>query len=122
MKHYHGRRVFVDSVGVRPLEIDPFVIAVMAELELDVSRHRSKSFDALEDTSFELVITLTPEAQHRAVELTRTNAVEVEYWPTFDPTAVEGNREARIAAYREVRDAIEARILARFPLGPHPAP
>jgi protein-tyrosine-phosphatase len=122
LKHFHGRRIYVDSVGVRPEPIDPFAVAVMEEIGIDLARHREKSFDELEDTSYDLVISLSPEAQHKAVELTRTMACEVEYWPTFDPTAVEGAREARIAAYRDVRDSLVSRILQRFPLAPGAQP
>jgi len=115
MKHLHGRRVYVDSIGIRQREIDGFVVAVMQEMGIDISDHQSKTFDELEDTSFDVVITLSPEAQHRAVELTRTMACEVVYWPTFDPAVVEGSREMRLAAYREVRDALIAHIIERFP-------
>jgi len=118
LKHLHGRHVYVDSVGVREAEIDPFAVAVMDEIGIDLSRHRSKTFGDLEDTSFDLVISLSPEAQHSAVELTRTMACDVEFWPIFDPTAVEGGREEMLAAYRLVRDNLKARILERFPLGP----
>lgn len=116
LKHFHGQRIYCDSVGVRVAPIDPLAIEVMREIGLDVTRHRPKSFDDLEDTSYDLIITLSPEAQHRAVELTRTMACEVEYWPTFDPTAVEGSRETQLAAYRQVRDELKRRILKRFPL------
>ncbi len=116
LKHLHGHRIYVDSVGVRTAEIDPFAIAVMEEIGIDLSRHRAKSFDDLEDESYDLIITLSPEAQHRAVEMTRTMACEVEFWHTFDPSIVEGNRETRLDAYRQVRDRLMERILARFPL------
>ncbi|RMF12409.1 MAG: arsenate reductase ArsC [Alphaproteobacteria bacterium] len=121
-KHLLGRRVFVDSVGVRceDDEADPFAVAVMDEIGLDLAGHHAKTFDDLEDASFDLVISLTPEAQHRAVELTRTNACDVEYWPTQDPTAVEGSRETVLAAYREVRDSLMERIKARFAVAPPP--
>ena len=121
-KHLLGRRVFVDSVGVRPTDDDPdpFAQAVMDEIGLDLSDHHPKSFDDLEDASFDLVISLTPEAQHRAVELTRTNACELEYWPTMDPTAVEGSREAILMAYREVRDSLMDRIKSHFEVAPPP--
>ncbi len=115
LKELHGRRIYVDSVGVREAAIDPFAVAVMAEIGLDLARHRAKSFATLEDTSYDLVISLSPEAQHSAVELTRTMACEVEFWPVFDPTAVEGSREERLAAYRLVRDHLRKRILERFP-------
>jgi len=118
LKHLHGRHIYVDSVGVREAEIDPFAVAVMDEIGIDLSRHRAKTFGDLEDTSFDLVISLSPEAQHSAVELTRTMACDVEFWPTYDPTAVEGSREEMLAAYRLVRDNLKKRILERFPLGP----
>jgi protein-tyrosine-phosphatase len=118
LKHLHGQRIFVDSVGVRAAEIDPFAVAVMDEIGVDVVRHRSKTFEDLEDTSFDLVVSLSPEAQHSAVELTRTMACEVEFWPMLDPTAVEGSREEMLGAYRTVRDQLRRRLLERFPLGP----
>ncbi|HEX6980902.1 MAG TPA: arsenate reductase ArsC [Alphaproteobacteria bacterium] len=116
LKHFHGQRIYCDSVGVRVEPIDPLAVEVMREIGLDVARHRPKTFDDLEDTSYDLIITLSPEAQHRAVELTRTMACEVEYWATFDPTAVEGSRETQLDAYRQVRDELKRRILKRFPL------
>jgi protein-tyrosine-phosphatase len=118
LKHLHGRRIYVDSVGVRAGEVDPFAVVVMDEIGIDISQHRTKAFDDLEDTSFDLVISLSPEAQHSAVELTRTMACEVEFWPTLDPTAVEGSREEMLDAYRLVRDQLRKRLLERFPLGP----
>jgi protein-tyrosine-phosphatase len=117
MKHWHGRRIFIDSVGVRAQPIDPFAVAVMEEIGIAIARHVPKTFDDLEDTSFDLVVSLSPEAQHSAVELTRTMACDVEFWPTFDPTAVEGSREERLAAYRMLRDHLRRRILERFPPG-----
>jgi protein-tyrosine-phosphatase len=111
-----GGRVFVDSCGLRPGEaVDPFATAVMAEVGVNLAAHRPKSFDQLEDDSFDLVISLTPEAQHRAVELARGRAVELEYWPTFDPTLETGSREQRLEAYRGVRRELARRIDARFP-------
>ncbi|GAB4236461.1 MAG: arsenate reductase ArsC [Kiloniellaceae bacterium] len=116
LKHLLGHRIYVDSVGVRSGEIDPFVVEVMDEIGIDVSRHRSKSFDDLEDTSYDLIISLSPEAQHKAVDLTRTMACDVEFWNTFDPTLVEGSRENRLQAYRDVRDQLKKRIEDRFAL------
>ena len=116
LKHFHGARIYVQSVGVRPARIDPFAVAAMEEMGIDVARHRQRSFDDLEDDSFDLVISLSPEAQHRAVEMTRHMACEVEFWNTFDPSLVEGSREMRLDAYREVRDSLMRRILERFPL------
>ena len=116
LKHFHGARIYVQSVGVRPGPIDPVAIAAMEEMGIDIVRHRARSFDDLEDDSFDLVISLSPEAQHRAVEMTRHMACEVEFWNTFDPSLVEGTREMRLDAYREVRDSLMRRILERFPL------
>ena len=116
LKHLLGHRIYVDSTGVRAKEIDGFVIEVMDEIGIDLSEHRPKSFDDLEDTSYDLIISLSPEAQHRAVELTRTMACEVEFWNTFDPTLIEGNRETRLNAYRQVRDFLMNRIENRFAL------
>ncbi len=112
-----GRSVYVGSVGVRKGELDPFAVAVMAEIGLDISRHKPVTFEELEDgegLNFDLIVTLAPEAHHRALELTRTSAVEVEYWPTADPASVEGSRAQRLDAYRDVRDQLLARIRERF--------
>ncbi len=116
LKHLLGHRIYVDSVAVRAGQIDPFVIEVMDELGIDLSKHRGKDFESLEDTSYDLIISLSPQAQHQAVELTRTMACQVEFWNTFDPTIIEGNRETRLQAYREVRDTLKKRIEARFTL------
>lgn len=118
MKHFHGGEVFVDSVGVRAREIDGFAIEVMAEMGIDISNHKAKTFDDLEDSSFDLVISLSPKAQHKAVDLTRYMACEVEFWHTFDPSVVEGSRDTRLEAYRKVRDELVGRIKERFPLAP----
>ena len=121
LKHFQGHRIFVDSVGVRIGELDPFAVSVMEELGIDLSRHRPKSFDDLEDDSFDLVVTLSPEAHHRAIEMTRTTAFDVEFWNTFDPTLIEGNRETRLAAFRQVRDSLMNKIQERFPPEQGPA-
>jgi len=121
LKHFHGRRIFVDSVGVRAMDIDQLAIEVMAEIGIDLNRHRAKTFDDLTDASFDLVVTLSPEAHHRALEMTRIMACDVEYWPTLDATAGEGSRETRLADFRSVRDALKRRLLARFPLSPGPS-
>ena len=86
MRHFYGNRVFVASVGVRSGEADPFVSVVMDEIGIDMRRHRPQSFEDLEDANFDLVVSLSPEAHHRALELTRTMAIEAEYWPTQDPS------------------------------------
>ncbi len=119
MKYLYGHIVYVDSVGVRKQELDPFAVEVLDEIGIGIAKHKPKTFDDLEDTSFDLVITLTPEAQHRALEMTRTMAVDVEYWPTPDPTAATGSREQVLDAYRQVRDRLMAKIKDRFgPLAP----
>ena len=114
MRHLFGKFVYVESAGVRAGEIDPFAVTVMEEIGIEIGRHKPRSFEDLEDGSFDLVITLSPEAQHRAIELTRTSALDIEYWATFDPTSVEGSREQRLEAYRAVRDELLRRVRARF--------
>ena len=117
LKHFLGHRIYVDSAGVRAGRDRP-----LRDLGDGGARHRpvapprQGSFDDLEDTSYDLIISLSPEAQHQAVELTRTMACEVEFWNTLDPTIIEGNRETRLQAYREVRDTLKKRIEARFTL------
>jgi protein-tyrosine-phosphatase len=118
LRHTQGGRVFVDCAGVRAQQVDGFAVAVLDEIGIDISHHQPKTFEDLEDTSFDLVISLSPEAQHSAVELTRTMDCVVEFWPVFDPTVVEGDREARLAAYRTVRDHLLRRIRERFPPAP----
>ncbi len=115
MKLTFGDRVYVDSVGVRPGEaVDPFAAVVLDELGADIARYRPKAFGDLEDDSFDLVISLTPEAQHSAVELARGRATEIEYWPTHDPSLATGSRDAVLDAYRAVRDQLRRRIEQRF--------
>ena len=110
-------QLYVKSAGVRKGELDPFVVSVMAELGQDLSGHQPTTFEELEDwegLNFDLIITLSPEAHHKALELTRTLAADVEYWPTPDPAGGEGNRAQKLAAYREVSDGLYARIRKRF--------
>ncbi|HUB85989.1 MAG TPA: arsenate reductase ArsC [Rhizomicrobium sp.] len=114
MRHLYGKVVYVDSAGARKGERDDFVTEVMDEIGLNLKKHRPKSFDDMEENSFDLVITLSPEAHHRAMELTRTSAAVVEYWPTHDPSLTEGSREQRLDAYRTTRDDLMRRIRARF--------
>jgi protein-tyrosine-phosphatase len=106
--------VFVASAGVRRGERDPFVDAVLAEEGLSLGERHPKQLDELEDDYFDLIITLSPEAHHAALELTRSLAVEVEYWPTADPTTITGTREQIMAGYRDVRERLKARIAQRF--------
>lgn len=112
-----GKVSYARSAGARKGEADPFAIAVMDEIGVDLTNHRPRTFEELEDLdglNFDLIVTLSPEAHHRALELTRTLAAEVEYWPTGDPTAAEGSREQRLDGYRQVRDQLLARIKQRF--------
>ncbi|MCS6778836.1 MAG: arsenate reductase ArsC [Geminicoccaceae bacterium] len=115
LKALHGKRVFVQSAGVRRGARDPLVVEVMDEIGLDLSGHRPKTLDDLDDSFFDLVVTLSPEAHHRALELTSASACEVEFWRVPDPSLVEGSREQRLAAYRSLRDHLQARIRDRFP-------
>ena len=117
LSHLFGRSAYVGSAGVRKGELDPFAVAAMEEIGLDITGHRPMTFEELEDwegLNFDLIVTLAPEAHHKALELTRTLAAEVEYWPTPDPTITEGSREQRLDAYRAVRDHLMRRIRERF--------
>ena len=112
-----GRAIYVGSAGARKGELDPFAVAVMDEIGLDISRHKPVTFEELDEwegLNFDLMITLAPEAHHRALEITRLSGTDVEYWPTADPTIAEGNREQRLDSYREVRDQLLHRIKQRF--------
>jgi protein-tyrosine-phosphatase len=118
LRHLAGRRIYVASAGVRAGVPDPFVTAVMNEIGIDVAAHRPHTLADLHDTSFDLIVTLSPEAHHQALELTRTMAVEVEYWPTFDASLMlgQGSREQTLDAYRAVRDVLFTKIKRRFNL------
>src|SRR5215469_7097116 len=120
-RHMFGRTTYVGSAGVRRGELDPFAVAAMDEVGLDIAKHRPMTFEELEDwegLNFDLIVTLAPEAHHKALDLTRTVAADVEYWPTPDPTDTEGSREQRLDAYRGVRDMLTARIKERFAFRP----
>lgn len=122
LNHFHGLSLKVRSVGVFRGDPDPFSVAVMDEIGIDISGHRPHSFEDLEeDDSFDLVIALSPEAQHHAVEMTRDKAHEAIFWNIFDPTMIEGSRDQRLEAYRAVRDDLRKRILAKFPPQATPA-
>src|ERR1700758_1321751 len=117
LQHMFPQGLYVRSAGARKGELDPFAVAVMAELGQDISGHKPMTFEELEDwegLNFDLIITLSPEAHQRALELTRTLAADVEYWPTHDPTADEGSRDQKLTAYREVMDTLLMRIRKRF--------
>jgi protein-tyrosine-phosphatase len=114
MRYLYGKFCYIDSVGVRAGENDPFIVEILDEIGIELGKHRPKNFEALEDSSFDLIVTLSPEAHHGAMELTRSMAVDGEYWPMHDPTAVEGSREQKLDAYRAVRDELMRRIRGRF--------
>ncbi len=118
LRQMPGAPLYIASAGVRTAELDPFAIAAMAETGIDIAGHRPITFEELEDLeglNFDLIITLSPEAHHKALALTHRLAAEVEYWPTADPADVEGNRAQRLDAYRAVRDQLMDRLKSRFP-------
>lgn len=120
MKKFYGTRIFVQSAGVKnELEIDGFSVAVCAEIEVALEKHRVRTFHQMEEwgdriDAYDLIVALSPAAMRQAQEYTRYHAVEVEYWPTIDPTGLGETREAKLAAYRQTRDQIVTRILERF--------
>jgi protein-tyrosine-phosphatase len=124
MKMLFGARVFVQSAGVRhDMEVDGFMVAVAAEIGVDISRHRARSLSEMEAwgddvTAYDLIVALSPAAQRMALEVTRHNSVEVEYWPTLDPTGIGESREQRLVAYRQTRDQIVEHIRSRFAAPP----
>ncbi len=111
---YFGREIYFASAGVKHGELDPFAVAALDEIGVDMAKHKPRTFEDLEESSFDLIVTLSPEAHHRALQLTATSATEVEYWPTPDPVGVEGRRELQLDAYRNVRDTLQKRIRERF--------
>lgn len=122
LKFFHGRRLYVDSVGVRAGTPDPLVAEVLDEVGMTLKGHVTQDFDQLQDDFFDVVVSLSPEAHHRAVEFMRDAAVEVEFWRMPDPSLVEGSREQRLQAYRSLRDILMDRIYRRFPPPGSPAP
>jgi protein-tyrosine-phosphatase len=114
MKHLYGHRIYVASAGLKPGEADPFLKTVLDEIGIELGKHQPHTFSELEDSSFDLAISLSPEAHHWALELTRTAAIETEYWPTHDPSATSGSREQILNSYRDVRDGLVTRIRKRF--------
>jgi protein-tyrosine-phosphatase len=120
LKYLAGNRVYVKSAGVRPGEPDPFAIAVMNEIGIDMSQHAPVSLAGVHDTSFDLIVALAPEAYDQALGLAQGYAVDVEYWPTPDPTLATGAREQVLDAYRAIRDGLFAEIKTRFGLAGAP--
>lgn len=116
-KSFFGKSLYVQSAGVRKSDADGFMVAVMDEMGIDETKHKPRTIDELEEwegLNFDLIITLSPEAHHKALGLTRTIAAEVEYWPTADPTVLQGSREQMLDAYRDVRDGLAKRIKERL--------
>jgi arsenate reductase len=120
MKKYYGQRVYVQSAGVKnDMEIDGFSIAVCQEIGIELARHRSRSFEEMQQWGddlgqFDLIIALSPASQRLALELTRHHHLSVEYWPILDPTGIGETRDAKLSAYRQARDQIRERMTARF--------
>ena len=114
LKKLCGERIYIDSVGKQAGDKNGYMIQVMAEIGIDLSNHRSKTFVSLDDTSFDMIISLSPEAQHAAVELTRWMSCELIYWPTFDPDAIRGRRETRLEGFRKIRDDLIDKIETKF--------
>ena len=120
MKKFYGTETYVQSAGVKgDMEIDGFSIAVCKELGIELSRHRSRSFDEMQEwgddlSGFDLVIALSPAAQRKALDLTRFFHLDVEYWPILDPTGLGETREQKLDSYRQSRDQIMQRMLDRF--------
>lgn len=120
MKKFYGQDTYVQSAGVHnDMEIDGFSVAVCAELGIELARHRSRSFDEMQEwgddlSGFDLVVALSPASQRRALELTRLFHLDVEYWPIMDPSGMGEEREAKLARYRQTRDQIRTRMLDRF--------
>ena len=124
-RHYFGKSLYVQSAGVRKGEPDGFVSSILSEIGIDASKHKPRTLEELEEwegLNFDLIISLSPEAHHAALELTRTIAAEVEYWPTPDPTLIQGSREQVLDAYRNVRDGLMYRIRLRLKQGSAKSP
>ena len=120
MKKFYGHETYVQSAGVyNDMEIDGFAVAVCAELDIELARHRSRSFDEMQEwgddlSAFDLVVALTPASQRRALDLTRFAHMEVEYWPIMDPSGMGEARDAKLERFRQTRDQIKERMIARF--------
>ncbi len=116
LRHLMGDRIRVASAGVRAGITDPYAVAVMDEIGIDISDHEPATLKELDADTFDLIITLSPEAHHHGVEMTRVTPAEVEYWPTPDATVLleSASREELLAAYRDVRDSLFQRIKTRF--------
>ena len=120
MKKLYGTGTYVQSVGViNDLEIDGFSIAVCEEIGVELSKHRSRSFDEMERwgddlSSFDLIVALSPASQRRALELTRLFHLTVEYWPILDPTGIGETREMKLVSYRQTRDQIKSKLKEKW--------
>jgi len=106
--------IYVASAGVMRGERDPFVDAVLQEEGLSLDNRQPRGLEELADGYFDLIVTLTPLAHHTVLERMRGFSVDVEYWPTPDPTLVTGSRDQLMAAYRDVRDRLKRQITQRF--------
>lgn len=120
MKKFYGQRAYIQSAGVKSdLDIDGFAVAVCSEIGVELERHRSRTFEEMQEwgddlSSFDLIVALSPASQRQALELTRVFHLEVEYWPIMDPVGIGETREAKLVAYRQTRDQIRDRMISRF--------
>ncbi len=120
MKKFYGQRAYIQSAGVKSdLDIDGFAVAVCQEIGVELERHRSRTFEEMQEwgddlSSFDLIVALSPASQRQALELTRVFHLEVEYWPIMDPVGIGETREAKLTAYRQTRDQIRDRMISRF--------
>ncbi len=120
MKKFYGTSIYVQSAGVKnDLDIDGFSIAVCGEIDVELTRHRTRSFEEMQEwgddlSGFDLIVALSPASQRQALELTRYYHLDVEYWPILDPTGLGEGREEKMNSYRQAREQIKSRILQRF--------
>ncbi len=122
LKHLTGNKHYIRSAGVRPgQDVDPFTVQVMEEIGIDITQHEPVAIKELFDSSFDLIITLTPESHHQALELTHYMSVDVRYWPLLDPALVEGNREQILESYRRCRDSLLKMLTDYFEIADNPA-
>ena len=119
-KKFYDKKIFVQSVGVKHGgEIDHFAIEVCSEIGVVLEKHQARSFAEMEKWgdeigSYDLIVALSPAAQRAALEYTRVFSLEIEYWPTLDPTGLHENRVYILEAYRTTMNQIRERIVKRF--------
>jgi len=105
-----GERFEVFSAGTKPGYVRPEAIAVMKELGIDISNHRSKSVDEFSGQAFDYVVTVCDNARDNCPVFSA--GTERIHWSFEDPAAVEGSETERLSAFRRIRDQIHARVKA----------